>query len=78
MILLRGRLARDRVQLATLLRERYMDGQPDFVTVVLHADGFQQLLETLSFLRRVERSDTRVVDRVRAARARRRRASSAG
>jgi septal ring factor EnvC (AmiA/AmiB activator) len=66
-ILLRGRLAGDRAQLATLLRARYMDGQPDFVTVVLHADGFQQLLETLSFLRRVQRSDTRVVDRVRAA-----------
>jgi septal ring factor EnvC (AmiA/AmiB activator) len=68
-ILLRARLADDRAQLATLLRARYMDARPDFLTVVLHADGFQQLLETLSFLRRVERSDTRVVDRVRTARA---------
>ena len=50
----------DRAQLATLLRERYMDDKPDFVTVVLRrATASQQLLETLSFLRRVERSDTR-------------------
>jgi septal ring factor EnvC (AmiA/AmiB activator) len=67
-ILLRGRLAQSRAQLSTLLRERYMDGSPDLVTVVLHADGFQQLLETLTFLRRVERSDTRIVDAVRSAR----------
>ncbi|HEY7076541.1 MAG TPA: transglycosylase family protein [Solirubrobacteraceae bacterium] len=68
-IFLRGRLVHDRAQLGTLLRNRYMDGEPDLVTVVLHADGFEQLLETLSFLRRVERSDTRVVDRVKTARA---------
>ena len=36
-----------------------MGGSPDFVTVVLHADGFPQLLETLQFVRRVERADTR-------------------
>ena len=35
---------------AALLRERYMGGRPDFVTVVLHADGFPQLLETLQFV----------------------------
>ncbi len=38
-----------------------MGDQPDFVTVVLHADGFPQLLETLTFVRRVERADTRVL-----------------
>jgi septal ring factor EnvC (AmiA/AmiB activator) len=65
-IYLRGRLAASRKRLAALLRERYINGQPDFVTVVLHATGFQQLLETLTFLRRVERSDTRIVDAVRA------------
>jgi septal ring factor EnvC (AmiA/AmiB activator) len=65
---LRKRLAEVRGKLAGLLRERYMGAQPDFVTVVLHADGFQQLLETLSFVRRVQRADTRVLDVVRSAR----------
>jgi septal ring factor EnvC (AmiA/AmiB activator) len=67
-IRLRGRLAQARRKLGALLRARYMDGSPDFVTVVLHADGFQQLLETLTFLRRVARSDTRILDAVRTAR----------
>ena len=56
---LRKRLAEVRAKLSGLLRERYMGGRPDFVTVVLHADGFPQLLETLQFVRRVERADTR-------------------
>jgi septal ring factor EnvC (AmiA/AmiB activator) len=54
-IRLRKRLAEVREKLAGLLRERYMGNQPDLVTVVLQADGFQQLLETLSFVRRVQR-----------------------
>ena len=66
---LRKRLAEVRAKLAGLLRERYMGGRPNFVTVVLHADGFAQLLETLSFVKRVERADTRVLDLVRDARA---------
>ena len=45
-----------------------MGDRPDFVTVVLHADGFPQLLETLSFVRRVERADTRLLGVVRSAR----------
>jgi septal ring factor EnvC (AmiA/AmiB activator) len=65
---LRERLAEVREKLSGLLRERYMGDRPDFVTVVLHADGFPQLLETLSFVRRVERADTRVLNTVRAAR----------
>jgi len=66
---LRKRLAEVRTQLGIVLRERYMGGEPDFLTVVLHADGFPQLLETLSFLHRVERSDTHLLDIVRRARA---------
>jgi septal ring factor EnvC (AmiA/AmiB activator) len=66
---LRKRLVEVRGQLAVVLRERYMGGDPDFLTVVLHADGFPQLLETLSFLHRVERSDTHLLDIVRRARA---------
>jgi septal ring factor EnvC (AmiA/AmiB activator) len=65
---LRSRLSEVRIKLASLLRERYMGEKPDFVTVVLHADGFPQLLETLQFVRRVERADTRVLGLVRSAR----------
>ena len=65
---LRERLAEVREKLSGLLRERYMGDRPDFVTVVLHADGFPQLLETLSFVRRVERADTRLLGLVRSAR----------
>ncbi len=65
---LRRRLAEVRVKLSALLRARYMGDQPDFVTVVLHSDGFPQLLDTLSFVRRVERADTRLLALVRSAR----------
>ena len=65
---LRERLSEVRDKLSGLLRERYMGGRPDFVTVVLHADGFPQLLETLTFVKRVERADTRVLNLVRDAR----------
>jgi peptidoglycan hydrolase CwlO-like protein len=65
---LRNRLAEVRGKLSGLLRERYMGGEPDFVTVVLQADGFPQLLETLSFVRRVQRADSNLLNLVRAAR----------
>src|ERR1700754_3772817 len=66
---LRKRLAEVRAKLSGLLRERYMGSQPDLVTVVLHADGFPQLLDTLTFIKRVERADTRLLNLVRDARA---------
>ena len=65
---LRERLSEVRDKLSGLLRERYMGDRPDFVTVVLHADGFPQLLETMTFVRRVERADTRLLGLVRSAR----------
>ena len=65
---LRGRLAEVRTKLAGLLRERYMGDEPDFVTVVLNSDGFPQLLETLSFVKRVQRADANLLDLVREAR----------
>jgi peptidoglycan hydrolase CwlO-like protein len=65
---LRNRLAEVRAKLRGLLRERYMGDQPDLITVVLNADGFPQLLETLQFVKRVERADTRLLNLVRAAR----------
>ena len=65
---LRSRLAQSRRKLAELLRERYAGGRPDALTVVLEADGFENLLETVDFLRRVQRSDEKILTAVRSGR----------
>jgi septal ring factor EnvC (AmiA/AmiB activator) len=65
---LRKRLAQSRGQLAKLLRERYTGGRPDVLTVVLEADGFANLLETVDFLKRIQRSDQKILTAVRAGR----------
>jgi septal ring factor EnvC (AmiA/AmiB activator) len=65
---LRIRLGQVRGQLAQVLVARYENGQPDLVTVVLNADGFPQLLETVDFIRRVQHADARLLDEVRKAR----------
>ena len=65
---LRARLRESRGQLAKLLRERYTGGRPDVVTVVLHADGFAQLLETVDFLKRIQAQDERILGTVKGAR----------
>lgn len=65
---LRERLKTSRAQLSALLRQRYAVGRPDLVTVVLQADGFAQLLETMDFLERVQRQDERILDTVQGAR----------
>ena len=62
---LRARLLRSREQLARLLRERYAGGRPDALTVVLEADGFASLLETVDFLKRIQRSDQEILRVVR-------------
>jgi hypothetical protein len=66
---LRARLAESRTKLARLLRDRYAGGEPDLVTVVLHADGFARLLETVDFIKRVQHQDQRILQAVRDARA---------
>jgi septal ring factor EnvC (AmiA/AmiB activator) len=65
---LRARLRASRAQLAELLRRRYAGGEPDIVTVVLKADGFAQLLETVDFLKRVQSQNERILDTVKHAR----------
>jgi DNA repair exonuclease SbcCD ATPase subunit len=65
---LRKRLAQSRSVLTEMLRRRYMDTKPDVVSVVLDANGFADLLERMDFLKRVEESDTQIVDIVRDAR----------
>jgi hypothetical protein len=66
---LRARLAESRTKLARLLRERYAGGRPDIITVVMHADGFARLLETVDFIERVQRQDQRILQTVRDAHA---------
>jgi peptidoglycan hydrolase CwlO-like protein len=68
LVRLRARLATGRRTLAAVLRSRYTSDAPDFVSVVLEADGFAEVLERLDFLHRIQRSDTRIVTAVRTAR----------
>lgn len=65
---LRARLARSREVLAQVLRSRYVDDPPGLADVVLQAEGFDDLLERVEFLRRVQDHDTRTVSAVREAR----------
>jgi hypothetical protein len=65
---LRVRLGEVRAQLAANLRERYMGSKPDLMTVVLEARGFAQLLETVEFLKTIQRRNTELLDLVRDAR----------
>jgi len=65
---LRKRLRESRSQLAKLLRERYAGGKPDLVTVVLTANGFSQLLETVEFIKRIQKQNEWILGTVRTAR----------
>jgi hypothetical protein len=66
---LKIRLGQVEEQLAANLRQRYMGEKPDIVTVVLEADGFSELLETVEFLKTIQRRNTMILDLVRDARA---------
>lgn len=67
---LRGELAHARSVLAKRLVEMYKRQEPDLLTVVLEADGFNDLLESVSFLERITRQDNSIIARVRALKAR--------
>ena len=53
-----------------LLEERlvaiYKQGEPDVLTVILEADGFEELLERYEYLSRIENQDSEIVGEVRA------------
>jgi murein DD-endopeptidase MepM/ murein hydrolase activator NlpD len=66
---LRARLAEARIALANRLIELYKADKPDVITVVLESDGFADLLERTEFMKRVSDQDSRIIDRVRTARA---------
>jgi peptidoglycan hydrolase CwlO-like protein len=54
--------------LARQLVASYESDNPDIVSVVLNATGFQDLLERLSFMQRVRKQDIDIIAQVRAAR----------
>ncbi len=62
---LRDRLVESEAALADRLVEIYKTDEPDALTVVLEADGFNELLERTEFLDRISSQDQRVVARVR-------------
>jgi septal ring factor EnvC (AmiA/AmiB activator) len=68
-IRLEKRLAQVRAKLSALLLSRYKNGEPDLLGVVLDARGFQDLLETVTYVHRVQQADTRLLDVVRSAKA---------
>jgi peptidoglycan hydrolase CwlO-like protein len=54
--------------LAANLRATYENGQPDLVSVILEAHGFNQLLDQVNFMHRVGTQDAQIVASTRAAR----------
>lgn len=62
---LRERLRADREQLAGMLRAAYVTAPPDVVTVVMEAEGFEDLLTRVEFARRVQKAGASVVEAVR-------------
>ena len=72
---LKRRLAFSRKVLARRLREMYVAGKPDLVTVVLNSRGFADLLERGEFLRRIRDQDEEIIQAVRRARDASRRAT---
>jgi peptidoglycan hydrolase CwlO-like protein len=72
---LKQRLAFSRKVLSRRLREMYVAGKPDLVTVVLNSRGFADLLERGEFLRRIRDQDEQIIQAVRRARDASRRAT---
>jgi peptidoglycan hydrolase CwlO-like protein len=65
---LEGKQARAEKLLAENLRSRYMSGEPTLVTVVLNADGFNDLITRFEFQRRIARRNASVLADTRDAR----------
>jgi murein DD-endopeptidase MepM/ murein hydrolase activator NlpD len=62
---LRRKLHRAQNVLAARLVAIYKSDQPDFVTVVLEADGFRDMLVRADYMSRIGEQDSSIVDRVR-------------
>jgi septal ring factor EnvC (AmiA/AmiB activator) len=66
---LRAKLAAAQGQLATQLVSGYEGAKPDLVTVVLNADGFNQLLDQIAYLGRAEKAQQTLITETREAKA---------
>jgi septal ring factor EnvC (AmiA/AmiB activator) len=66
---LRAKLAAAQRQLSTQLVSGYESAKPDLVTVVLNADGFNQLLDQLTYLGNAEKAQQSLINETRKARA---------
>jgi murein DD-endopeptidase MepM/ murein hydrolase activator NlpD len=62
---LRKKLERAQIVLAERLVAIYKADQPDFVTVVLEADGFRDMLVRADYMSRIGEQDSAIVQRVR-------------
>ncbi|HEX8976516.1 MAG TPA: hypothetical protein VF781_08390 [Solirubrobacteraceae bacterium] len=69
LVALENRLHLATTALAANLRASYEGAQPDLMTVILQAHGFNSLLEQVSFMARVGRQDAQIVGFTRTARA---------
>lgn len=69
------RLAHARHVLAARLRALYVDGQPDFLSVLVNARSFADLVDEAEFLKHIDGQDRAVIDGVRRARVATRRAT---
>jgi murein DD-endopeptidase MepM/ murein hydrolase activator NlpD len=63
--LLREHLRRSIAVLEDRLIAIYKSGEPDYLTVVLQADGFDDLVERAGYLQALENQDSTIVERVR-------------
>ena len=66
---LENRLQQATTALSANLVANYEGNQPDLVTVILQSHGFSDLLEQMSFIRRIAHQDSNVVGATRTARA---------
>ena len=69
LVRLRVKLAAAKDALAERLVEIYKADEPDVVTVILEADGFEDLITRAEFIDRVSAQDGKIIDRVRTAKA---------
>jgi septal ring factor EnvC (AmiA/AmiB activator) len=65
LVLEKRRLERAREALAQRLVDIYQSGVPDATSLILNADGFDDLITRTDYLRMIEESDTRLAARVR-------------
>ena len=65
LLVVRYRLRRALVQLREMLVAMYQSGSPDTISVLLSADGFDDLVESSEYLSRIQEADEATIARVR-------------